>query len=118
MTFPPFNTLPPPILSILIPWAHVSCVSGYTRYEVNEAFAPVPLSWCKALGGDLQKLNVNGGAMAIGHPLGGTGCKLMVTLVHELERTGGRFGLEAICEGGGTANCTIIENMSAPSAKM
>ena len=87
-------------------------------YEVNEAFAPVPLSWCKALGGDLQKLNVNGGAMAIGHPLGGTGCKLMVTLVHELERTGGRFGLEAICEGGGTANCTIIENMSAPSAKM
>ena len=94
------------------------CVPGYTRYEVNEAFAPVPLSWCKALGGDLQKLNVNGGAMAIGHPLGGTGCKLMVTLVHELERTGGRFGLEAICEGGGTANCTIIENMSAQSAKM
>jgi len=78
-------------------------------YEVNEAFAPVPLGWAKALGADLNKLNVNGGAMALGHPLGGTGAKLMTTLLHELERRGGRYGLQAICEGGGTANATIIE---------
>ena len=85
------------------------CVSGYTRYEVNEAFAPVPLSWCKALGGDLQKLNVNGGACALGHPLGATGAKLMTTLVNELVRREARYGLLSICEGGGTANATIIE---------
>ena len=65
-------------------------------YEVNEAFAPVPLAWAKELGADIEKLNVNGGAMALGHPLGGTGAKLMTTLVHELERRGGRYGLQAI----------------------
>jgi acetyl-CoA acetyltransferase family protein len=80
-------------------------------YEVNEAFAPVPLSWAKALGANKQKLNVNGGAMALGHPLGATGAKLITTLLHELERTQGRYGLLAICEGGGTANCTIIERL-------
>lgn len=80
-------------------------------YEVNEAFASVPLAWVKALGGDLDKLNVNGGAMALGHPLGGTGAKLMTTLVHELERRKGRYGVQAICEGGGTANATIIERV-------
>jgi len=85
-------------------------------YEVNEAFATVPLAWCKALGADLQKLNVNGGAMALGHPLGGTGAKLMTTLLHELERRKGRYGLLAICEGGGTANATIIERM--PDSKL
>ena len=84
-------------------------------YEVNEAFAPVPLAWAKALGADLGKLNVNGGAMALGHPLGCTGAKLMTTLVNELERTGGRYGLQAICEGGGTANATIIERCAPPS---
>ena len=84
-------------------------------YEVNEAFAPVPLAWAKALGADLAKLNVNGGAMALGHPLGGTGCKIMTTLLHELERTGGRYGLQAICEGGGTANATIIERLPTGS---
>jgi len=78
-------------------------------YEVNEAFAPVPLGWAKALGADVNKLNVNGGAMALGHPLGGSGAKLMTTLLHELERRGGRYGIQAICEGGGTANATIIE---------
>ena len=78
-------------------------------YEVNEAFAPVPLAWAKALGADLNKLNVNGGAMALGHPLGGTGCKLMTTLVHELERRGGRYGLQAICEGGGTGEQRVRE---------
>lgn len=80
-------------------------------YEVNEAFAPVPMVWAQEVGADLDKLNVNGGACALGHPLGGTGAKLMTTLLHELERTGGKYGLQAICEGGGTANATIIERM-------
>lgn len=80
--------------------------------EVNEAFAPVPLAVAKAhFGGSLEKINVNGGAMALGHPLGSTGCKLMATLVHELERRQGKFGLLSICEGGGTANATIIERV-------
>jgi len=80
--------------------------------EVNEAFAPVPLAVAKTFtGGSLEKINVNGGAMALGHPLGGTGVKLMATLVHELERRQGRYGLLAICEGGGTANATIIERV-------
>lgn len=78
-------------------------------YEVNEAFASVPVAWVKALGADYNKLNVNGGACALGHPLGSTGTKLMTTMVYELERRGGRYGLQAICEGGGTANATIIE---------
>lgn len=82
-------------------------------YEVNEAFGCVPLAWAKALKADLNKLNVNGGAQALGHPLGGTGAKLMTTLVHELERRQARYGLLAICEGGGTANAMIIERMSA-----
>ena len=81
-------------------------------YEVNEAFAPVPLAWAKELNADLDKLNVNGGAMALGHPLGGTGAKLMTTLLHELERREARFGLQAICEGGGTANAMIIERIN------
>lgn len=80
-------------------------------YEVNEAFAPVPLSWLKALGGDINKINMNGGAMALGHPLGCTGAKIMTTLVNELERQGKRYGIQAICEGGGTANATIIERV-------
>jgi len=80
-------------------------------YEVNEAFGSVPLAWAKALGADMDKLNVNGGAQALGHPLGGTGAKLMTTLVHELERQQKRYGLLAICEGGGTANAMIIERM-------
>merc|ERR1712005_40267 len=77
--------------------------------EVNEAFAPVPIAVAKTFfGGSLEKINVNGGAMALGHPLGGTGCKLMTTLLHELERSGGKKGIQAICEGGGTANATAI----------
>jgi acetyl-CoA acetyltransferase family protein len=80
-------------------------------YEVNEAFAPVPLSWAIELKADMTRLNVNGGAMALGHPLGATGAKLMTTMLHELERTNGRYGLQAICEGGGTANATIIERI-------
>jgi acetyl-CoA C-acetyltransferase len=82
-------------------------------FEVNEAFGSVPLAWAKALEADLDKLNVNGGAQALGHPLGGTGARLMTTLVHELHRSGKRYGLLAICEGGGTANGTIIERVNA-----
>lgn len=80
-------------------------------FEVNEAFACVPLAWQKALGADPARLNVNGGACALGHPLGATGAKLMTTLVHELHRSGKKYGLQAICEGGGTANATIIERL-------
>lgn len=80
-------------------------------YEVNEAFASVPLAWAKVLGADRQKLNVNGGAMALGHPLGGTGTKLVTTLLHEMERRRVKYGVVAICEGGGTANATLIERL-------
>ncbi|MCE7795416.1 acetyl-CoA C-acetyltransferase [Sphingobium sufflavum] len=78
-------------------------------YEVNEAFAPVPLAWTKALGADPARLNVNGGAIALGHPLGATGTKLMTTLIHSLRARGLRYGLQAVCEGGGIANVTIVE---------
>ncbi|KAJ3338052.1 hypothetical protein HDU93_010050 [Gonapodya sp. JEL0774] len=86
-------------------------------YEVNEAFGSVPLAWAKEVGADLNKLNVNGGAQALGHPLGATGCKIMTTLLYELERRGGRYGLQTICEGGGTSNCTIIERIPEEDAK-
>ncbi|WP_176594390.1 acetyl-CoA C-acetyltransferase [Sphingobium sp. EM0848] len=78
-------------------------------YEVNEAFAPIPLAWLKALGGDPARLNVNGGAISLGHPLGASGTKLMTTLIHALKIRGGRYGLQTMCEGGGIANVTIIE---------
>ncbi|WP_435950951.1 acetyl-CoA C-acetyltransferase [Psychrobacter sp. DM8] len=80
-------------------------------YEVNEAFAPVPLAWSQALLADPDKLNINGGAIALGHPLGATGTKLMTTLLHSLHRTQGRYGLQTVCEGGGLANVTIIERL-------
>jgi acetyl-CoA C-acetyltransferase len=80
--------------------------------EVNEAFAPVPMAWLKELDFPHEKLNVNGGAIALGHPLGATGTKLMSSLLHELERTGKRWGLQSMCEGGGQANVTIIERLS------
>ena len=79
--------------------------------EINEAFAPVVLAWLKETGFDYNKVNVNGGAIALGHPLGATGARLMTTLLAELERTGGRFGLQTMCEGGGQANVTIIERL-------
>jgi acetyl-CoA C-acetyltransferase len=78
-------------------------------YEVNEAFAPVPLAWLKELGADPDRLNVNGGAIALGHPLGASGTKLMATLLHALRARGSRYGLQTMCEGGGMANVTIIE---------
>jgi acetyl-CoA C-acetyltransferase len=79
--------------------------------EINEAFASVVLAWQKETGADLAKVNVNGGGIALGHPLGATGARLMTTLLHELERTGGRYGLQTMCEGGGQANVTIIERL-------
>lgn len=78
-------------------------------YEINEAFAPVPLAWLKATGADPARLNVNGGAIALGHPLGASGAKLMTTLVHALRARGKRYGLQTMCEGGGVANVTIVE---------
>jgi acetyl-CoA C-acetyltransferase len=80
-------------------------------YEVNEAFAPVPLAWLREIGAEAEKLNVHGGAIALGHPLGASGAKLMATLVHALHRHNKRFGLQTMCEGGGIANVTIIERM-------
>jgi acetyl-CoA acyltransferase len=80
-------------------------------FEVNEAFASVVLAWEKEHRPDMDKVNVNGGAIALGHPLGCSGAKLMATLLHELERTGGRYGLQTMCEGGGMANATIIERI-------
>jgi acetyl-CoA C-acetyltransferase len=79
--------------------------------EINEAFASVVLAWQKETGADLDRVNVNGGAIALGHPLGATGVRLMTTLLNELERTGGRYGLQTMCEGGGQANVTIIERL-------
>lgn len=79
--------------------------------EINEAFAPVVLAWIKETGADPAKVNPKGGAIALGHPLGATGAKLFATMLNELERTGGRYGLQTMCEGGGTANVTIIERL-------
>ncbi|ONH58992.1 acetyl-CoA acetyltransferase [Frankia sp. CcI49] len=80
-------------------------------FEVNEAFASVVLAWLRETGADHYRTNVNGGAIALGHPIGATGTRLMATLLHELERTGGRYGLQVMCEGGGQANVTIIERL-------
>jgi acetyl-CoA C-acetyltransferase len=81
-------------------------------YEVNEAFAPVPLAWLGETGADPARLNVHGGAIALGHPLGASGTKLMATLLHALKRRGGRYGLQTMCEGGGLANVTIVESLA------
>jgi acetyl-CoA C-acetyltransferase len=86
-------------------------LSDIDLIEINEAFASVVIAWQKETGADLTKVNVNGGAIALGHPLGATGARLMTTLLHELERTGGRYGLQTMCEGGGQANVTIIERL-------
>ena len=86
-------------------------VDDIDLYEVNEAFASVPTAFIKDLGVDPERVNVNGGAIALGHPLGGSGTKLMTTLVHALKKRGGKYGLQTMCEGGGMANVTIIENL-------
>ena len=87
-------------------------VDDIDAYEINEAFAPVLIAWSADTGASLAKTNPNGGAIALGHPLGGTGSILMTKLLHELERTGGRYGLQAMCEGGGQANATVIERLN------
>jgi acetyl-CoA C-acetyltransferase len=86
-------------------------IDAIDRVEINEAFASVPLAWQIELGADPETVNVNGGAIALGHPLGATGARLMTTLLYELERCGGRFGLQTMCEGGGQANVTIMERL-------
>jgi acetyl-CoA C-acetyltransferase len=85
--------------------------SDIDLFEVNEAFASVPVAWLKSIGADPEKLNVNGGAIALGHPLGASGTKLMTTLLHALKARGGRYGLQTMCEGGGLANVTIVERL-------
>jgi acetyl-CoA C-acetyltransferase len=87
-------------------------IDDFDHIEINEAFASVVLAWQKETGADLAKVNVNGGAIALGHPLGATGVRLMTTMLHELERTGGRYGMQTMCEGGGVANVTVIERLS------
>lgn len=86
-------------------------LSDIDSIEINEAFASVVLAWARDLDADLSRVNVNGGAIALGHPLGATGAKLMTTLLHTLERSNGRYGLQTMCEGGGLANVTIIERL-------
>jgi acetyl-CoA C-acetyltransferase len=86
-------------------------IADIDLYEVNEAFAPVPLAWLQALGADADRLNVHGGAIALGHPLGASGTKLMTTLLYALQQRGGRYGLQTMCEGGGMANVTIVERL-------
>src|SRR6202012_1754386 len=86
-------------------------VNDIDLFEVNEAFASVPTAWLKTTGADPAKLNVNGGAIALGHPLGGSGTKLMTTLVNALRQNNKRYGLQTMCEGGGMANVTIVERL-------
>src|SRR6202012_421466 len=86
-------------------------IDDLDAYEVNEAFAPVPLAWAQEFGADPDKLNPRGGAIALGHPLGGSGPKLLATLLNYLGATGGRYGLQTMCEAGGMANATIIERL-------
>jgi acetyl-CoA C-acetyltransferase len=86
-------------------------IGDFDRIEINEAFASVVMAWLAETGADEDRVNVNGGAIALGHPLGATGARLMTTLLHELERTGGRYGLQTMCEGGGQANVTVIERL-------
>jgi acetyl-CoA acyltransferase len=104
-------TAPMPATKKLLARAGLT-IDDVDLYEVNEAFATVPMAWLHDLKADPAKLNINGGAVALGHPLGASGARLMTTLVHELERTGGRYGLQTMCEGGGLANATLIERMS------
>ncbi len=86
-------------------------IDDFDLFEVNEAFASVVLAWAKETGADLERTNVNGGGIALGHPIGATGTRLMTTMLHELERRGGRYALQTMCEGGGQANVTIIERI-------
>jgi acetyl-CoA C-acetyltransferase len=104
-------TAPMPATEAALEKGHLG-VDDIDVFEVNEAFAPVLLAWSADTGASLEKTNPNGGAIALGHPLGATGAILMTKLLHELERTGGRYGLQTMCEGGGQANATIIERLT------
>jgi acetyl-CoA C-acetyltransferase len=104
-------TGPIPATERVLEKGHLS-IDDIDVFEVNEAFAPVPIAWARETGASLAKTNPNGGAIALGHPLGGTGAILMTKLLHELERSGGRYGLQTMCEGGGQANATIIERLA------
>jgi acetyl-CoA acyltransferase len=105
-------------LTALIPSTHKVLaraglsVNDIDLFEISEAFASVPLAWQAELGADLSKVNVHGGAIALGHPVGASGARLMTTLLNALEQRGGRFGLQAMCEGGGLSNATIIERLA------
>ncbi|HIG66524.1 MAG TPA: acetyl-CoA C-acetyltransferase [Porticoccaceae bacterium] len=103
-------TAPIPATAYALKKAQMS-IHDIDLVEINEAFAPVPMAWLAETGFDPDKTNVNGGAISLGHPLGATGTKLMTTLLHELERSNGRYGLQTMCEGGGQANVTIIERL-------
>jgi len=103
-------TAPIPATAYALDQAGMS-LAGIDLIEINEAFASVVLAWRRETGADLGQVNVCGGAIALGHPLGATGARLLTTLVHALERTGGRYGLLTMCEGGGQANVTIIERL-------
>ena len=103
-------TAPIPATQKILKRAGLS-LNDMDRIEINEAFASVVLAWQAETGADLARVNVNGGAIALGHPLGASGARLMTTLVHELQRSGGRYGLQTMCEGGGMANATIIERI-------
>src|SRR4029079_8696961 len=92
-------------------------IDDIDRVEINEAFASVVIAWLKETGADPARVNANGGAIALGHPLGATGARLMTTLLCELERTGGRYGLQTMCGGGGQANVTIIERLGFDIAR-
>jgi acetyl-CoA C-acetyltransferase len=104
-------TGPIPATELALEKGHLD-IDDIDVFEVNEAFAPVLLAWSADTGGSLAKTNPNGGAIALGHPLGASGAILMTKLLHELEHSGGRYGLQAMCEGGGQANATIIERLA------
>src|SRR3546814_8509684 len=92
-------------------------IEDFDLYEINEAFASIPLAWLRATGADPDRLKGNGGAIALGHPLGASGTKLMSTLIYALKARGGRYGLQVMCEGGELANLTIIENLERKSTR-
>lgn len=103
-------TAPIPATAQVLERAKLS-LDDVDRVEINEAFASVVLAWAREVGADMERVNVNGGAIALGHPLGCSGARIMATLVHELERSGGRLGLQVMCEGGGLANATVVERL-------
>jgi acetyl-CoA acetyltransferase len=103
-------TAPIPATTLVLQKAKLT-LDDIDLVEINEAFASVVLAWEKEHHPDMSRVNVNGGAIAIGHPTGGSGARLLTTLLHEMERTGARFGLQTMCEGGGQANATIIERL-------